>query len=412
MIRDPLRLPSASRRTGFTDLAVAAVCVGAASITTSGAAGIAAGLLVALAAALRTHLPTAAAVVAVASTVVQIGFGQGAPMTWVGYIGLIYFFAAHPRSWVRFGSAAVLAVLCCGAGWALTAAIAEGTALGQRPDTEILLACILFLAAPMMAVWAFGYIGFQRRAAVAAVFRARQLDADRKRAVERLGVEEERNSIARDIHDVVAHSLTVVIAQAEGARYSFDSSPDSTRRALEVIAQTGRSSLTDVRTFLERLRHRNIPTDGRSYEESRDFLVTQIRAAGMTVDHTFTGEPGQMPALVSVTLYRVLAEALTNALTHGDLTRPVQVTETWSRAAVRLTVHNTVDGAPPPVTADHNGDTGTGMGLVNIAERVALVRGTVTVGEAPGGWELDARLPLDRHHADSDSATDTGEDDA
>ncbi|MBY4208133.1 hypothetical protein HQO44_16860 [Rhodococcus fascians] len=130
------------------------------------------------------------------------------------------------------------------------------------------------------------------------------------------------------------------------ARYSFDSSPDATRRALEVIAQTGRSSLT-------------------------------------------------------------------NALKHGDLTRPVQVTETWSRAAVRLTVHNTVDGAPPPpVTADHNGDTGTGMGLVNIAERVALVRGTVTVGEAPGGWELDARLPLDRHHADSDSATDTGEDDA
>ncbi|MDN3460874.1 histidine kinase [Rhodococcus sp. APC 3903] len=398
MIRDPLRLPSASRRTAYVDGAVAAVCVVSALLDSAGPVGVAAGIVAAIAAALRTHLPTAALVLAVASALTQIISGEVLLLTWIAFAASTYYCASHPRCALRLGSGVVVMALCCAAGWRLTDAIAEGTALGQRPDVQILVTCIAIFAAPALVVWSFGYIGFQRRAAVAAEFRARQLDADRKRAVEQLSVEEERNSIARDIHDVVAHSLTVVIAQAEGAKYSFDSSPDAARRALEVIAQTGRASLTDVRTFLERLRHRNIPTDGRSYRESRDFLITQFRSAGMNVDHTCSGEPGDIPALVSVTLYRVLAEALTNALKYGVLTEPVQVTETWGKA-VRLTVRNSVRDAARTPSSAASTSSGSGMGLGNITERVALVRGTVTVGEVSGAWELDARFPTDRTHS-------------
>ena len=402
MIRDPLRLPSASRRTAHTDCAVAAVCVIALLLEATTVAALVAGSIAAGAAALRTHLPTVALPLIVASALTQIVSGEVLLLTWIAFAASIYYCASDPRGALRWGSGVVVVALCFAAGWRLTDAVAPGTALGQSSEGEILVACVVLLAAPALVVWAFGYVGFQRRTAVASEFRARQLDADRKRAVERLGVEEERNSIARDIHDVVAHSLTVVIAQAEGAKYSFDSSPDAARRALEVIAQTGRASLTDVRTFLERLRHRNIPTDGRSYRESRDFLITQIRAAGMNVEHTCTGEPGDMPALVSVTMYRVLAEALTNALKYGDLTQPVHVAENWS-ATARLTVRNAVAASPPTVSDTAAVSDGTGMGLANITERIALVRGTVTVGAVPGGWELDARFPIDRSfHDDSE----------
>lgn len=398
MIRDPLRLPSASRRTAYVDGAVAAVCVVAVLLEATTAAAAVAVSIAAVAAALRTHLPSAALPLIVASALILIASGEVSLLVWVAFAASIYYCASHPRGVLRWGSGVVVVALCCAAGWRLTDAVTPGTALGQSSEGEILVACVGLLAAPALVVWTFGYIGFQRRAAVAAEFRARQLDADRKRAVEQLSVQEERNSIARDIHDVVAHSLTVVIAQAEGAKYSFDSSPDAARRALEVIAQTGRASLTDVRTFLERLRHRNIPTDGRSYRESRDFLITQFRSAGMNVEHTCSGETGEIPALVSVTLYRVLAEALTNALKYGDLTEPVQVTETWGKA-VRLTVRNSVSDAARTPSSAASASSGSGMGLGNITERVALVRGTVTVGEVSGEWELDARFPTDRTHS-------------
>lgn len=392
MLRDPLRRPTASRRTGYTDLVLAGVAL-LAFLDAAGVVGVVIAAAAAAAAALRTHLPSAALVLASISVAAQLVSGQVLVFTAAAVVPLIYFCASHAMPVVRFGSGAVVLAMSVVAGWRLSAAVGDGTALGQRPSAEIVAACILVVAFPAVTVWAFGYIGYQRRVAVAGEYRARQLEKDRKQAVERLEVEEERNSIARDIHDVVAHSLTVVIAQAEGAKYSFDSSPDAARRALEVIAQTGRSSLTDVRTFLERLRHRNIPTDVRSYVESRDFLLTQIRAAGPSVDHTCVGEPRDMPALVSVTLYRVLAEALTNSLKYGDLTAPIVVTETWSDT-VRLTVTNAVRAQAPDPTA--HGREGSGLGSVTIAERVALARGTVTMGPTDAGWAVDARFPVDR----------------
>ncbi len=169
-----------------------------------------------------------------------------------------------------------------------------------------------------------------------------------------------------------------------------------------MIAQTGRSSLTDVRVFLEQLRHRNIPTDGRSYRESRDFLLEQFRAAGLTVHLSVSGALGDAPGLVSVTLYRVLAEALTNALKHGDLRDPVHITEIWGLADVHLVVRNSI-----PATDQHS--DGTSMGMSSILERVALARGSVTAGAVDGAWVLEARLPTGSATS-SEQASSEGED--
>ncbi len=386
----------------------AVTCLLTAVSTDAGPGGIAGGLTIAAALTFRTHLPSAALALTGVSCAVQLGAHDAAVWAWLGYAPLIYFYASHPRHVVRWGFAAAALLAAFMAGWSLTESVAPDTALGSSSQGEILAVCALFFVAPVAVVWAFGYVGYQRRAGLASEFEARSADEDRRRALERLGVEEERNKIARDIHDVVAHSLTVVVAQAEGARYQFDSSPDAARHALQVIAETGRASLTDVRTFLEQLRHRNIPTSDRSYRDSRDVLLAQFSAAGLSLDTCFVGTSRDASGLLSVTLYRVLAEALTNALKHGDVSHPVRIEETWRTDGVCLKVRNRISRAamadPMPEGKARDRDW-TAMGLVNLAERVALVRGSVETGPVDDDWVVDVHLPAPDSHFDGARAT-------
>ncbi len=183
------------------------------------------GLMIAGALACRTRLPTAALLVAVASCVLQLVAGQGAPLAWLGVRTARLFLRRAPRGTVRFGSAVVVLVVACAAGWSIRDLIAPGTALGQQKHGRRRRRVLSVVRRSAMLLWALGYIGFQRRAALIKEFTAQQVDAERRRAIERIGVEEERNEIARDIHDVVAHSLTVVVAQAEGARINWTTRP-------------------------------------------------------------------------------------------------------------------------------------------------------------------------------------------
>jgi len=216
--------------------------------------------------------------------------------------------------------------------------------------------------------WALGYVRWQSRQRITAQVQA--------------GLEQERTRIAADMHDLVAHTWAVVAAQADGARYSLGSQ-DGDRRAaeaLDVIAETARGSISDLRDLLAELRYQEpATTPGR---RAREVLVDRMRASGMDVRVVEHGEPSA--GALAVAAQRLLAESLTNALKHGDLTRPVEVEEDW-RDGYRLVVRNGVRGSSSAL--------GTGHGVAGMRERVELAGGSSTAGPTGDTWTVTAVLP-------------------
>ncbi|REJ04911.1 sensor histidine kinase [Microbacterium bovistercoris] len=216
------------------------------------------------------------------------------------------------------------------------------------------------------------------------VVRGREIRDAQLRAEATAAEEAERVRIARDMHDVVAHSLAVVIAQADGARYAAASDPKVAQEALGTIAQTARGALSDVRMLLTQLRHRQ--GDGpQPTLADLETLFAQVRRAGVeprvTVDPTPPGEP---PAAIQLAVYRILQEALTNALRHG--TGGVDVRLSWWADAVDVTVSNAVSGDDRPSIGGH--------GVIGMRERAQLVGGTLQAGRDGDQFTVSARLPV------------------
>ena len=198
--------------------------------------------------------------------------------------------------------------------------------------------------------------------------------------------EQERVRIARDMHDVVAHSLAVVVAQSDGARYAAAADPAQATAALTTIGQTARAALSDVRLLLAQLRH----SEGQGPQPTLadlETLYTQVRAAGIeprvTVDPMPPGEP---PAGIQLAVYRILQEALTNAIRHG--TGDVDVRLSWYADSVQITVRN---GVPPTPRQAHSE---RGHGLIGMRERAQLVGGTLTAEREAEGFVVHAALPI------------------
>lgn len=199
-------------------------------------------------------------------------------------------------------------------------------------------------------------------------------------------LEQERTRVARDVHDVVAHSLAVVIAQADGARYAAAQNPTTVGPALEAIADTARSALGDVRTLLHELRSSHSgPLPGR---DDLDALIDGVRDLGLTVQVSTYGEEREVDDLVGVAMYRVVQEALTNALRHGDTTEPVDIDFDWGERAVSIVVTNSVEeGAVRAARTE-------GHGIAGMRERSALVDGELTAGIGSSGlFRLRVLLP-------------------
>ncbi|MFD5213521.1 sensor histidine kinase [Microbacterium sp. NPDC058345] len=201
--------------------------------------------------------------------------------------------------------------------------------------------------------------------------------------------EQERVRIARDMHDIVAHSLAVVIAQSDGARYAAAAKPELAQEALGTIAQTARAALSDVRMLLTQLRHRQ--GDGpQPTLADLETLFAQVRQAGIeprvTVDPMPPGEP---PGAIQLAVYRILQEALTNALRHGD--GDVDVRLAWWPDRVDIDVRNRIRS--PQQTG-----AGSGHGVVGMRERAQLVGGTLEAARGTGredGWFIvRAALPI------------------
>lgn len=206
-------------------------------------------------------------------------------------------------------------------------------------------------------------------------------------------IEHERSHIARDMHDVVAHSLAVVIAQADGARYAAATDPGSAERALSTISGTAREALTDVRLLLGQLRHTQTagPQPGLADIAS---LVDQIRSAGLDVVVTETGSALVIPAGQQIALYRIVQEALTNALRHGDTSQPATLVLDWGENTVTMSVTN--DYEPHGSGPHQDPQPHAGHGLVGMRERAQLTGAELTIRDQKSHFEIIVRMPIAR----------------
>lgn len=214
-----------------------------------------------------------------------------------------------------------------------------------------------------------------------------QAEQERSRAQRELDAVEERNRIARDMHDVVAHSLAVVIAQADGARYLGASSPEQTDAALLTISTVARDALGDVRVLLAQLRHSQ--TDG-PQPGARDLpaLLESVGSAGAPVRADLELDLDEVPRAVGLALYRIVQEATTNALRHGRPGSPIEIALRREEDELTLRVSNArrsgVESEP---------GSGGGHGLVGMRERAVLVGGALAARSVGEDFVVDARLP-------------------
>jgi signal transduction histidine kinase len=201
----------------------------------------------------------------------------------------------------------------------------------------------------------------------------------------------ERARIARELHDIVAHNVSVMVVQAEAADEMLDrASPDRAREPVQRIQETGRAALSDMRRLLGILRQSEA-VDGFAPQPgiaNLDLLLAKLRETGLDVDLEVVGDAHPLPPGVDLSAFRIIQEALTNTLKYAGPVH-VQVVVRFTDDAVELEIADDGSGAP-------NAGSGEGHGLVGMSERVALYGGELEAGPAPsGGFLVRARLPLD-----------------
>ncbi|MGW6427088.1 sensor histidine kinase [Nocardia sp. NPDC055053] len=215
-------------------------------------------------------------------------------------------------------------------------------------------------------------------------------DYDKERRAHE-AVAAERTRIARELHDVVAHAVSVIIVQADGAKYALRQDPDTAERALATIAGTGREALRELRRTVALLRTEHapelLPQHG-SAGIAR--LAEMMRDAGLAVDLELTGELDDITPEVSLGVHRIVQESLTNTLRHAGSSP--KATVRVHRRADDILIEVTDSGGVPVQEPDI---PGTGMGLVGMRERVAVLGGTLSAGRTGDGrWRVKATLPL------------------
>jgi signal transduction histidine kinase len=216
--------------------------------------------------------------------------------------------------------------------------------------------------------------------------------AERERvAAARLAVAEERARIARELHDIVAHAMSVMVLQVGAVRHKLPKTLEEDRDALGRVERAGRTALAEMRRLLGAMRR-----DGDGVElgpqpglDALDSLVEDVSRAGLPVRLHLDGEPFPLPRAIDLSAYRIVQEGLTNALKHSHASH-ADVTVRYRPDELELEV---ADDGKGPTTAN-----GHGHGLVGIRERVNIYGGEMSAGAAPaGGFTLSARLPVDRY---------------
>jgi signal transduction histidine kinase len=268
----------------------------------------------------------------------------------------------------------------------LIAFILSGALFDNRPIGDL-----LWVASILTGVWAAGrgvHLRQQRVSALADHAIALEHERDAKA---RAAVAEERIRIARELHDVVAHGISVIVLQARGGRKVIDPREAEAREAFEEIETTAQQALDEMRRLLGMLRRQDeeLALGPQPSLVNLDALAASVREAGLPVDVVVKGKVDGLPPAVDLSAYRLVQEALTNALKHAG------------PAHARVFVNCSGDEVEVEVTDDGHGVNGNGLstgghGLTGMRERVSMLGGEIDVGPRDsGGFALRARLPLD-----------------
>jgi signal transduction histidine kinase len=239
---------------------------------------------------------------------------------------------------------------------------------------------VIFLALLFGAPWVAGRAVRQRR--------LNERELEHERAMTTAVIVEERARIARELHDVVAHSISVMVIQARGGRRVLESEPADARDAFAVIESTGQQALDEMRRLVGMLRSgdESLPLAPQPSLKQLGTLVEQVRAAGLPVQVAIEGEPRDLSPGVDLSAFRIVQEALTNALRHAGPAR-ARVVLRYRADELELEVSDDGHGTA--------GDSGLGYGLVGMRERVSVYGGELQAGRRPeGGYALRVRLPL------------------
>ncbi|HEX2903544.1 MAG TPA: sensor histidine kinase [Jatrophihabitans sp.] len=265
------------------------------------------------------------------------------------------------------------------------------------PTGDGVLASTVFLTGMVAAALFSGITLRTRRQYLSALTeRAVRLERERDQQAQ-LAATAERTRIAREMHDVVTHSLSVIITLADAAVLAHDRDPEQAREAMAQVAATGRMSMTEMRGLLGVLRSERSTDAALSPQPSLahvDALMSEVRAAGLPVTRLTSGQPQPLTSTQEAAIYRIVQECLTNTIKHADQPSLVRVTFAWSHEALTLEISD--DGRGPRTPAAVQGlSAPPGHGMIGMRERAGLFQGSLLAGPAPGGgWRVQAILPL------------------
>ncbi|RLV54530.1 sensor histidine kinase [Aeromicrobium phragmitis] len=258
--------------------------------------------------------------------------------------------------------------------------------LSPYSTTGTIISNAVGIALITLVAWVLAQLGRTREAYVNSLIERSERVAREADQRAQLAAQSERNRIAREMHDVVAHGLSVIIVQADGARYAAAARPEAATEALENIAATGREALTEMRSLLGLLREGDTGVAPQPDLADLPGLIEEARTS-MTLDAEIAEDLSAVPSGVALTAYRLVQEALTNVRKHAGPDVHVWMRVQQEGQALRLQVRDDGRGA----SAANDGE---GHGLVGMRERVAAHGGELTAGPVVGGgYAIDARIP-------------------
>lgn len=345
--------------------------------------------------AVRRLAPGASLGVAWAAAILQMALLRDLQLYDIAVLGVLYSTACHGGrtvKWLGLASAGAGALVATGYLGIVKPLFDQAAPVGgDNVVSTLFMLGFLFVAAIAVLVLAWTAGLLVRSVRDGREVRRREESANRERALVeyRYAVEQERNRIARDMHDVVAHSLAVVIAQADGARFAARTRPEAAVGALDTISGVARGALGDVRLLLAELRHHEGDAPQPVLDDLGE-LIEGVRTAGLDVRFTESGERLPLGTGHEIAVYRIAQEGLTNALRHGDTAAPVGLGLRWDDSGVDLEVVNAV--RTDAATADSA--PAFRHGIPGMRERAQLAGGSLRAEPGDDGtFRLTARIP-------------------
>jgi signal transduction histidine kinase len=311
-----------------------------------------------------------------------ISYFDGVLLPFIGSLGVVGLASAFLLGNLRSNLKAGVGLLIVLVGIVIVVANIPGPQTGSD---------LVFIPLRFVAAWVAGYALRERaEKAEAAEMRAALAEQERDAAA-RIAVAEERARIARELHDIVAHAMSVMVLQVGAVRHKLPNGFEEDRDALGRVERAGRTALAEMRRLLGAMRR-----DGDGLDlapqpglDGLDTLLEDVGRAGLPARLHVEGDPFELPRAIDLSAYRIVQEGLTNSLKHANATR-ADVTVRYRDDELGIEV---VDNGAGVATSD-----GLGHGLVGIRERVKIYGGDMNAGTPPeGGFVLSARLPIDRY---------------